>query len=182
MLKNLFAAVIVGTVSLIINFPPEIGSCSCSTNQEVEHMPSFTTTSTPTTSTPTTSTPTTSTPTTTSTTSTTTTSMRGIQFVSFEPTMAATIKTTTTTKTTTTRFLVKPTITITDSLVTNHGHVTYQTISKNVQGSQNPYLKIGMTILAILLVILFISLGLLKAFKERYNTLIKCEFLSRGFS
>ena len=62
--------------------------------------------------------------------------------------------------------------------VTYHSHVTYQTTLKNVQETQNQYLQIGMTILAILLVILFISLGLLKAFKERYNTLTKCKFLS----
>ena len=38
--------------------------------------------------------------------------------------------------------------------------------------------KIGMIILGVLLFILFVSLGLLKAFKNRYNTLTKCELLS----
>ena len=51
---------------------------------------------------------------------------------------------------------------------------TYQTTMENAQETQSQYLKIGMTILALLLVILFISLGLLKAFKDRYNTLRKC--------
>ena len=47
--------------------------------------------------------------------------------------------------------------------------------------TQNQNLKIGMGILAILIVILLISLGLLKPFKERYNTLTKCKFLSWSF-
>ena len=65
---------------------------------------------------------------------------------------------------------------MTDGKMTD-GDMTDQTTVKNVQETQNQYLKIGMTIFAILLVILFISLGLLKAFKDRYNTLTKCKFL-----
>ena len=40
--------------------------------------------------------------------------------------------------------------------------------------------KIGMAILGILLFILFVSLGLLKAYKNRYSTLTKCELISLG--
>ena len=120
------------------------------------------------------------------TTSTTTTTTSGkLTQKSDGSTMMATMKTTTISKTTTTKASFNPTISITDypsdyyssNYYSNSSSNYYSSnsYSKNVQQTQNQYLKIGMTILAILL---FISLGLLKAFKERYNTLTKCKFLS----
>ena len=93
-----------------------------------------------------------------------------------------TTEATTKSKMTSTTIMTKSTTTTTTRAmqgVTYHGDLT---TPKNVQETQNQYLEIGMTIFAILLVILFISLGLLKSIKERYNTSTKCKFLSWSFT